>query len=80
MNQLVATDVAELMARPRARLVTWSEVTSATVRKRRGQVRLQLHLVDGTRRTIDTSAVSGVVGEPWRVLAAQLDDRMDWKV
>lgn len=80
VNQLVATDVAELMARPRARLVTWSEVTSATVRKRRGQVRLQLHLVDGTRRTIDTSAVSGVVGEPWRVLAAQLDDRMDWKV
>ncbi len=80
VNQLVATDVAELLARPRARLVPWAEVTSATVRKRRGQVRLQLQLRDGTRRKIYTSAVSGVAGEPWGVLAAQLDDRMDWKL
>jgi Zn-dependent protease with chaperone function len=80
VHQLVATDVADLMARPRARLVPWAEVTSATVRKRRGQVRLQLQLSDGTRRKIYTSAVSGVAGEPWRVLAAQLGDRLDWKV
>lgn len=80
VQQLVATDVAELMARPRARLVPWAEITSATVRKRRGQLRLQLQSRDGARRKIYTSAVSGVAGEPWRVLAAQLDDRLDWKV
>jgi Zn-dependent protease with chaperone function len=80
VHQLVATDVAELLARPRAQLVPWADVTSATVRKRRGQVRLQLQLRDGTRRKIYTSAVTGVAGEPWQVLAGQLEDRMDWKL
>ena len=80
VHQLVATDVADLMSRPRARLVPWADVTSATVRKRRGEIRLQMHLKDGTRLRIYTSAVSGVAGEPWRVVAAQLDDRLDWKI
>jgi len=80
VDHLVATDLAELLARPRAHLVPWGQVVSAKARKRRGQVRLQLVLGDGTRRKIFTSAVSGVAGEPWRVLVAQLGDRMDWKV
>ena len=80
VQALVATDLDELLQSPKAQLVPWAAVVSARARKRHGQVRLELRLQDGTRRKLYTSAVSGVAGEPWRVLVAELGDRMDWKV
>jgi Zn-dependent protease with chaperone function len=80
VQQLVAQDVKELLERPGAHLVAWGDVATARARKRWGEVKLQLRLQDGTRRTIRTSQVTGVAGDPWRVLVQQLGERMDWKV
>jgi hypothetical protein len=80
VQQLVAQDVKELLERPGAHLVAWGDVATARARKRWGEVKLQLRLQDGTRRTIRTSQVTGVAGDPCRVLVQQLGERMDWKV
>jgi Zn-dependent protease with chaperone function len=77
LDRVVQTPAADLIAHPRTTLLPWSDITGVHVERTvTRQPKLTITMADGTDRTVKTSIVSDVRGEPFIAMRHHLGQRM----